>query len=76
MIDVGMRQNHDVDVERSKSQVPVALDALLAASLEKAAIEQDAGLFGMNDVPRARYLATDGSDELNLHEALVSFVLR
>ena len=76
MIDVGMRQNHDVDVERSKSQVLVALDAFFAASLEEAAVEQDAGPLGMNDVPRARHLTTDGSDELNLHEALLSFVLR
>jgi hypothetical protein len=51
MIDVSVGQNHDVDVDGAKPQVPVAVDAFRPASLEKAAIEQDTSLLGVNEMP-------------------------
>lgn len=73
MIDVRVGQHHHVDVPRAKTEVPVAFDGLRASALEESAVEQDARLLGMDDVPRAGDVSTYRAHELNLHAELASF---
>jgi hypothetical protein len=73
MVDVGVGQHHHVDVSCPEPEVPIAFDRFRTASLKQSTVEENASLFRVDDVARSGYVATHGSDELNLHAALSSF---
>jgi hypothetical protein len=51
VIDVRVGQHHHVDVFGAHAQLAVAFDGVRAAPLKEAAVEQDARVLGMYDVP-------------------------
>ena len=69
-------QHHEVDVLGAKPELAIDLVGLRAATLEQAAVEQNASVLGLNDMPRASDVAADRSYELNLHATPSSFGLR
>jgi hypothetical protein len=50
MVDVGVREHHDVDVPRAKPELSVALGTLGTPALKEAAVEEQAGLLRVHDV--------------------------